>query len=89
MDAIAIVNHWLHTGGRSLTPHQFDVLLNAFAKCSVPLFLKVTCDITITTLLPPSPFFPAGLSHQLSAKLEWCCCLTQHQVDVFTNAFAK
>ena len=52
LDAAAIVNHWLHTGGRSLTPHQFDVLMNTFAKCPVPLFLKVIHDVITTTQRP-------------------------------------
>lgn len=40
-DAAAIVTHWLNSGGRCLTSEQFDILMAAFAKCPVPLFLKV------------------------------------------------
>ncbi|XP_076450611.1 NACHT domain- and WD repeat-containing protein 1-like [Babylonia areolata] len=47
VDAAAIVSHWLHTGGRSLTPHQLDVLMAAFAKCPVPLFLKIAYNETL------------------------------------------
>ncbi|XP_076471205.1 NACHT and WD repeat domain-containing protein 2-like [Babylonia areolata] len=41
VDAAAMVTHWLKTGGRRLTSHQFDVIMKAFAKCPVPLFLKM------------------------------------------------
>ncbi|KAL8572753.1 hypothetical protein ACOMHN_030335 [Nucella lapillus] len=47
VDAAAMVNHWLKTGGRCLTQHQFDVLMNAFAKCPVPLFLKIAYNETL------------------------------------------
>lgn len=40
-DAAAIVMHWMNSGGRCLTQQQFDTLMAAFAKCPVPLFLKV------------------------------------------------
>ncbi|XP_070200834.1 NACHT and WD repeat domain-containing protein 2-like isoform X2 [Littorina saxatilis] len=47
VDAAAMVNHWLHTGGRCLTTHQSDVLMTTFAKCPVPLFLKIAYNETL------------------------------------------
>ncbi|PVD33550.1 hypothetical protein C0Q70_04807 [Pomacea canaliculata] len=46
-DAAAIVTHWLNSGGRCLTSEQFDILMAAFAKCPVPLFLKIAYNETL------------------------------------------
>nr|KAG5686694.1 hypothetical protein BaRGS_013593 [Batillaria attramentaria] len=47
LDAAAIVSHWLHTGNRCLTEEQFDILMDAFSKCPVPLFLKIAYNETL------------------------------------------
>ena len=43
-DAVKIVNSWLSTNKRTLKESQRDVLLDAFQKCSLPIFLKVSFE---------------------------------------------
>lgn len=43
-DATEILNHWLMKDNRALTQNQFDLIINTFIKCPLPLFLKVSYD---------------------------------------------
>lgn len=43
-DAVCIMNQWLATNHRTLTDKQRDILLDAFEKCSLPIFLKVSFE---------------------------------------------
>lgn len=40
-DAESILKYWLQHDNRELTQHQFDVIIKAYNKCSLPLYLKL------------------------------------------------
>lgn len=46
-DAATILKHWLNRLNRSLTEEQFEKLIETFAKCPTPLFLKVAFNDTM------------------------------------------
>lgn len=43
-DARGIVDHWLKRKERCLTQKQMDIVLKAFEKCPLPLYLKMSLD---------------------------------------------
>ena len=43
-DALATVNSWLESNGRSLTAAQLQVVMTAYSSCQLPLFLKLCFD---------------------------------------------
>ncbi|XP_061197445.1 NACHT and WD repeat domain-containing protein 2-like [Saccostrea echinata] len=43
-DASGIVDHWLKSKGRCITKRQRQILLQAFEKCPLPLYLKMSLD---------------------------------------------
>ncbi|XP_076114826.1 uncharacterized protein LOC143082831 isoform X2 [Mytilus galloprovincialis] len=43
-DAVEILNHWLMKDNRALQQYQFDLIIDKFTTCALPLFLKVAYD---------------------------------------------
>ena len=43
-DAVRIVNGWLSSNKRALTEDQRSILLDAFQKCALPIFLKISFE---------------------------------------------
>ncbi|XP_064634336.1 uncharacterized protein LOC135492092 isoform X2 [Lineus longissimus] len=43
-DAAVLLEHWLKTANRGLTNEQFDIIIDAFKKCPLPLYLKISYE---------------------------------------------
>lgn len=55
-DAVEILTHWLIKDNRALQQYQFDLIIEKFEKCPLPLFLKVAYDeaLSWTSYMEPS-----------------------------------
>lgn len=55
-DAVEILNHWLMKDNHALKQYQFDLIIDTFSKCPLPLFLKIAYDeaLSWTSYMEPA-----------------------------------